>query len=1567
MNYNGLEIAIIGMAGQFPGASDLHEFWQNLQDGVESTTLLTDEQLQKSGVAPSLLQHPDYVKVAATLENIECFDAEFFGFSPREAEILDPQHRLFLECAWSALEDAGYNAQNYAGAIAVYAGSAMNSYLLNLISHPTIQANVNRYQLFLSNDKDFLTTRVSYKLNLRGPSVDIQTACSTSLVAVHFACQSLLSGECDMALAGGVSLSSPTGYLYQEGGIYSQDGHCRAFDADAQGTIAGSGLGVVVLKRLEDALRDGDYIDAVIKGSALNNDGALKVSYTAPRIDTQAAVIRAAQAVAEVNPETITYIETHGTGTALGDPIEIAALTQAFRSQTDKTGYCAIASVKSNIGHLDAAAGIASFIKTVLALKHKQVPPSLHFQQPNPQIDFPKTPFYVNTNLADWQTDQTPRRAGVSSFGIGGTNAHVILEEAPIIISSSASRPWQLLILSAKNPTALSAIAANLASHLKQHPEINLADVVYTLQVGRQDFDHRQMLLCQTTAEAIQILNDGTQILTQVAPKERREIAFLFPGQGSQYLNMGKELYATESVFRQQVDHCCELLQPHLGLDLRNLIYPELNTPLSSPLTKGGQREVSDRVGGVLFSELKTAISQTSYTQSALFVIEYALAQLWISWGIQPQAMIGNSIGEYVAATYAGVFSLPDALKLVAMRGKLMQQCPPGAMLSVAMSADTLQPLLSGSLVIAANNAPQLSVVSGTEVEITQLEQYLNTQNITYRRLQTSHAFHSPLMDEIIAPFIDAFRGMNLRSPQIPFISNVTGDWITPEQATNPDYWATHLRQPVQFANGVTELLKEPNRILLEVGPGKTLTTLAKQQTHTQTILSSLRHPQENQSDVAFLLQTLGELWLAGVPVDWSGFYAHEQRHRLPLPTYSFQRQRYWIDPPALSSSLTPLATTGGTPATQWLPNASGGLERGEYASFSDWFYIPTWERSLSRPLVDLTEQRQCLLVLADNYDVGTEIVHTLQNAGHDVIIVTPGEKYEQPLYRTFTVNPQQKQDFVDLLEDLQLRELIPDRILHLWNLTSANEYQNQSYDLLYLAQAISSQSVKAAIPITVVTNDGQIVLGNEEINPLKAMVLAMGKVISQEIPQVSCRCVDIVVSKETDTRQRLVQQLIRECFSPANEVVVAYRGSHRWEQIFKPVRIPHPNPPLGKGRELEPHPSPALGKGRELDRAGGVLKSALPLRQGGNYLIVGDLTTGLGTVYADFLAQMPVRLILLSDVIPEAIKQSLDDASVDYMSENVDITDREQLKQAIAHAEQKFGQLHGVFYSTPMSNEHSMALLHQLTPNHWNYNYRTKVQGLFALAEVIGNKHLDFCLLQSSLSSVLGGLGLAAYAAANAVIDMFAVKQNQVSTFSWISINWDACRDDASEINSGFGANLAALALTPQEVWDATCRVLSLGLPEAVIVSKSSLHKRLEQWVIPKSSNGTKTESSTENAHTRPNLANEYIPPSNEIEQAIAQIWQELLGITPIGIHDNFFDLGGHSLLAIQAISRKRDRFGIELSMRNLLYEAPTVAAIAVVVAAQQPQDIEEMTALLTEIQSLSPTEVAQQLTTHE
>ncbi|QDL10795.1 polyketide synthase [Brasilonema octagenarum UFV-E1] len=876
---NGSEIAIIGMAGRFPGAKNVEEFWQNLQSGVESISFFSDEELLSSGIEKAVLSDPNYVKARAVLEDVELFDASFFGFNPREAEVSDPQQRLFLESAWQAIENAGYNSETYEKSIGVYAGTSINSYFFNLYSNQNLINSVDSFQLLIGSDKDFLTTRVSYKLNLTGPSYTVQTACSTSLVAVHLACQSLLNGECDMALAGGVSISASrkAGYFYKDGAIGSPDGHCRAFDAKAQGTVSGEGVGIVVLKRLEDALADGDSIHAVIKGSAINNDGSFKVSYTAPRIDTQAKVIRTAQVVAEVEPETITYIEAHGTGTSLGDPIEIAALTQAFRSSTEKKGFCAIGSVKTNIGHLDAAAGVTGLIKTVLALKHQKIPPSLHFEQPNPQIDFANSPFYVNTILSEWKTNGTPRRAGVSSFGIGGTNAHVILEEAPAIETSATSRPWQLLLLSAKTSTALETATTNLTTHLQQHPDLNLADVAYTQSVGRRAFDHRRMVVSQDINDAVKALSiiDPQRVFTHYQQPSNRPVVFMFSGQGTQYVNMGRELYQSQPIFTQAVDNCCELLKPHLGLDLRHVLYPN--------------EAQKDRA--------TEQLQQTFVAQPALFSIEYALAQLWMAWGVHPETMIGHSIGEYVAATLAGVFSLEDALALVAKRGRLMQQLSTGEMLSVQLPEQEVQPLLGTEMSLAATNGPAYCVVSGPTGAIERLHQKLQEKGIGCRKLHTSHAFHSQMMEPILEPFSHSLQKVTLNPPKIPFVSNVSGTWITAAEATHPKYWVKHLRQTVRFSSGIAELIKTHERILLEIGPGRTLSTFAKQH-HVDdlVVLTSIRHPQEQHSDVAFLLNTLGRLWLFGVKVDWSGFYANEQRHHIPLPTYPFERQRYWIE-----------------------------------------------------------------------------------------------------------------------------------------------------------------------------------------------------------------------------------------------------------------------------------------------------------------------------------------------------------------------------------------------------------------------------------------------------------------------------------------------------------------------------------------------------------------------------------------------------------------------------------------------------------------------------------------------
>jgi acyl transferase domain-containing protein len=902
-------VAIIGIAGRFPKAKTIEEFWQNLQVGVESISFFSDQELESSGIETAVLSDPNYVKAGVVLEDIELFDAAFFGYPPRQAEIMDPQHRLFLESAWEALECAGYNSETYEGRISVYGGVSISSYFLsNLFSNTDLIKLVGATQIENSNSPDNLATQVAYKLNLKGSAMTVQTSCSTSLVAVHLACQSLLDHECHMALAGGVSIGlfQKNGYFYQEGGIASPDGHCRAFDAKAQGTVSGSGVGIVVLKRLEDAITDGDHIHAVIKGSAINNDGSLKVGYTAPSVDGQAKVIAEALAMARTEAEMVSYVEAHGTGTVLGDPIEIKALTEAFRATTDKKGFCAIGSVKTNIGHLGSAAGVTGLIKTVLALKHKLIPPSLHFEQPNPQIDFANSPFYVNTALSEWKSNGTPRRAGVSSFGIGGTNAHVILEEAPTVEASSPSRPWQLLVLSTKTSSALETATTNLVEHLKQHPDLNLADVAYTLQVGRQAFSHRRTVVCQDIKDATVALQDPKRVLTSIQERNDRPVAFMFPGLGTHYINMAWELYQVEPTFREQVDRCCKLLKPLIGLDLRDVLYPsksqldegsqKQNPVKGAPNSDLDLRKMLTRAKGQA-DEATQKLNQTFLAQPTLFVIEYALAQLWNSWGIHPQVMLGYSIGEYVAACLAGVFSLKDALTLVAKRAQMIQELPGGAMLAVPLSEQDVHPLLGEKLFLSAIKGPSLCVISGSTDAVDELSHQLTERGLACCRLQTSHAFHSKMMAPIAEPLSELVKTLSLQPPKIPYLSNITGTWITAAEATDPTYWTRHLCQPVRFAEGIAKLLQEPERILLEVGPGGTLSTLSRQhQVEGQMVLSSICEPHDQQSDVAFLMKTLGQLWLAGVEVDWSGFYAQEQRHRIPLPTYPFERKRYWIE-----------------------------------------------------------------------------------------------------------------------------------------------------------------------------------------------------------------------------------------------------------------------------------------------------------------------------------------------------------------------------------------------------------------------------------------------------------------------------------------------------------------------------------------------------------------------------------------------------------------------------------------------------------------------------------------------
>jgi amino acid adenylation domain-containing protein len=909
----GLEIAVIGLAGRFPGARSVEELWRNLVAGVESIGGFTDQELAAAGVPPEALSDPRYVKAGAVVEDADLLDAEFFSLTPREAELIDPQHRLFLECAWEALESAGYDPETYGRPIGVYAGASLSLYaLLNVWSN---RGRIDSLGSLLGADKDHLSTLVSWKLNLSGPSLAVQSACSTSLVAVHLAVQGLLGGECDMALAGGVSIRFPqrAGYWWAEGGIVSPDGHCRAFDAEAGGTVFGNGLGLVVLKRLEDALADGDSIHAVIKGSAINNDGAGRMSYTAPSLAGQARVIRAAQVMAEVEPDTIGYVEAHGTGTSLGDPIEVSALTEAFRAGTERRGFCALGSIKTNLGHLNAAAGIAGFIKTVLALERRTIPPSLHLRRPNPEIDFASSPFFVSSAPLAWESDNGPRRAAVSSFGMGGTNAHAILEEAPAPEPASSSRPIQMLVLSARSAAALEAATDRLAVHLAAHPEADLADVAHTLHVGRRGFGHRRVALASSREEAIRALaeRDPRRVLTAAGGDRERPVLFLFPGQGAQHVDMARGLYEGEPAFRAEVDRYAELLEPRLGFDLRAVLFPAPEQAVAA----------AERLG------------RTAVTQPALFVIEHALARLWMEWGIRPQAMLGHSIGEYVAACLAGVFSLEDALALVALRGRLIEDLPGGAMLAVPLPAERLEPLLGDRLSLAAVNGPAMCVVSGSGEDVERLQREvaaLLPPGLDCRPLYTSHAFHSAALEAILPLFLEGVRQVELHAPEIPFVSNVTGGWITAAEAADPGYWTRHLRQTVRFSAGLRTLAaSSPEGLLLEVGPGRTLTSLARQnpETAARPVVRSLRHPQDAGPDQETLLRALGQLWLAGAPVDWRAFYARERRRRIPLPTYPFERRRYWLEPGA---DALPATASAGAAAFERQGAREAGRERVE-------------------------------------------------------------------------------------------------------------------------------------------------------------------------------------------------------------------------------------------------------------------------------------------------------------------------------------------------------------------------------------------------------------------------------------------------------------------------------------------------------------------------------------------------------------------------------------------------------------------------------------------------------------
>jgi amino acid adenylation domain-containing protein len=1540
----GLEIAVIGMAGKFPGANNIHDFWNNLKAGLESIQFFNDKELEELGINPGTMDKPNFVKTnGGVLEGIEYFDAFFFDYTPMEAEQMAPQIRIFHECIWEAMEDAGYEVEHPDGFIGLYGGASSTNHWESLCALASGTTQLDPLvSKFLSN-RDFINALISYKLNINGPVFFLHTACSTSLVAIHLACQGLLAGDCHMALAGGVALNltNGVGYFYQEGMIFSKDGHCRAFDVKAQGTIGGEGAGIIVLKRLEDALTDRDHIYALIKGSAINNDGNRKVGFTAPSIQGQVEVIRRAHAMAEVDPKDIGYIETHGTGTSLGDVTEMEALKLAFN--TNKKHYCGLGAVKTNVGHLDTAAGVTAIIKVILAIKHKQIPPTLHFEAPNPRIDIENSPFYLNKELKQWDNNGRLLRAGVSSFGIGGTNAHVVLEEwskthsaqceaqgpgrnsegtrglAPLPIENP-TRQYHLILLSAKTESALEKVTVNFVEHLKKNQGAPLADIAYTLQMGRKRFPYRRKLVCSDVSQAITGLNtsDSRNLHTLQGRDKEKPVTFMFPGLGAEYENMGLELYQTEPIFRQEMDRCFKILKPLMGYDIKDILYPPYRSDRSHPS----------------YNSHKSHINQFEVAQLVTFIFEYSLARLLMAWGIQPRAMIGYSFGEYASACLSGVFTLEDALELLVIRGKLIRELPPGMMLNVPWPAKDIEPLLNDELCIGIDNGTSC-VVSGSVSAINAFQGQMKQEKVMCMPLDSVQGIHSSMMDPILERFEEQIKAVFLHQPQIPFISTVTGDWIVSRHVSSPAYWARQLRETVYFSKGIRKLLEagEPDSIFLEVGPGQELSALVnreKDDTSGHQVIHLVR-PRKVKKEISaayYLLDKIGLLWLYGVSINWREYHGGEARYRVSLPTYPFERQRFWKLVQDFQAGKFATQTRG--------KKQPGAAPPGE---LSHWFYLPTWKRqkittTAANEKEKKTDMDSCWLVFTDDCGLGNRLTGELKKHNRQqTVVVKKGTGFEKQNNCQYTLHPAEYHHYQSLLEALKSDGLSPRRILHLWGVTanhdepavnpaspvttaeSIKEACNLGfYSLLYLARALGRVPFSAEkIEINVVTNHMLDVYGDESLSPGKAAVLGPCRVIPQEYPHLTCKNIDITHWESP----RFIHQLLKEITTETGDRVIAFRGSRRWIQTFEPTHL-------------------------EMTEA----KKSPLLREQGVYLIIGGLGN-IGSTLAEYLLKVAAAKVILTGRSPLPPRESwgqlmilgsekdkvfrevqrlqhLESLGGDVLYCPADASDLRQMKQAIHQGEEQFGPINGIIHSAGIIAGEAFNSIADITEDQCQIQFQAKLRGLPVLEELVQDKNPDFCLLISSISTVLGGLGFTAYAAANHFMDAFSHRYNQKEREPWIIVDWDGTNKEDTE--------------------KAFHCILSPDPPEQTVFSVGgNLEGRISRWVklegLGKGQVDTGEREDIAPLYSRPELSNPYVAPRNALEQQLADIWQRFFGIDKIGVTDYLYDLGGDSLKAINIISIIHKELKVTIPI-NVFLDNSTIEGAAAYIASVEVKE---------------------------
>ncbi|MDO6434614.1 type I polyketide synthase [Flavitalea sp. BT771] len=1473
-NYTGLEIAVIGMACRFPGAMCWRDFWNNLENAVESIHFLSEEELIALGVDERTRKNKRFVNAVTLLPDKDRFDAAFFDYRPIEASLMNPLHRIFHECTWEALEDAAYDPERVKGAIGLFAGGGDDSNWRLYSRLKNNKQEIDDFNLFNLSNKDFLASLLSYKLNLRGPSYSINTTCSTSLVAISLACKSLLLGETRIALAGGVSVKThrKKGYFYEEGMIFSADGHCRAFDKEATGTLVSEGAGVVVLKKLTDAIEDRDHIYAVIKGSAINNDGSRKVGFTASSVEGQTECIRKAHKFARTTPDTISYVETHGTGTRLGDPVEIEALNTAFNRNQKQ--HCAIGSVKTNIGHLDTAAGVAGFMKLALSLKYKRLPASLNFSVPNPEIDFNQGPFYVNTRLREWTAQgDGPLRGAVSSFGIGGTNVHAILEEAPVHDNASPGRPYHLLTLSARTDTALLRYHAKLKDFLSANPGLHAPDIAYTFQVGRREFVYRAPLVYKDTGELLHLLEKGlTPQQARKSTEKTGPLVFLFPGQGSQYQHMGKDLYDSEPVFRREMDNGFTLIRQLTGMDYRQIIYPPADGP--------GPAKIND----------------TRYTQPLVFLLEYSLARLLMSFGLLPGCMIGHSIGEYVAACIGGLISFEDALRLVVRRGELIGGLPPGAMISLALSPGEAADYLDERISLAAVNGNEQTVLSGDPDAIASLMHRLDYENKSYVKLHTSHAFHSSMLDAIIPSFRIELEKVSFGQLHTPFISNLTGKFIQQQEAASPDYWVRHMRQTVLFAEGIHTLLDhDPKLTFLEVGAGHTLTHLVKQIKQDNPLglsVNMMRSPKEKIDDNRYLAERIGDLWAHGFPVDWTLYHKDEKRNRISLPTYPFEPARYPAEVDPFGDAMPPVP---------------GLTNSGDNNELKDWIYYPSWKQEVQLPPAPLKEEKGYLLFCPDE-DCMLPLRKKLGADTENLVVIMPGAGFRKLSRFKYQLDFTAADDLHALVGEVEKDGLVMADIIYAWGmsaspcleLSEANPALHLAFfSLVRLIQALAQKKQLAGRRLFILTDSLYKVLGTEKGLPIQSLLLGLANVIPQEYA-VSCRHIDLQGEWNSFDTSRMLADEIRSR-DERRPRIMALRNGRRWIQEHQKN-----TQPMVRQQEV--------------------------LRKGGTYLITGGLGN-LGYLLAKFLVeQYEARLVLVGrkeeqeQAAGSEWTRRLDTlrsmASVLYYSADVSLPDK--LETVVRQAEEAFGQIHGVVHAAGIIDGRYFELLEDISMEKALGMFGPKIRGIAALHKVFAPRLPDFVWVASSISSVLGGLGFSSYSSANLFMDHFVCSVSDDLPY-WKSINLAEMAFTDSDAARDSGALLPAEIIALFE-W-------SLGIKGQPLILETTWDLAMRKYEVFEVKKEIYLDGETAAGPTtiqqRPDLAVDFIPPVTRTEEMLKNVFEQFFGMNGIGVADDFFELGGDSLKGMLLLKRIKKEFNVNLTIKDFL-QHPSIRGIA-------------------------------------